>query len=648
MTAWASLVWCARASEPPADGDVLVVEADRKNGAASERSLDHDAIEATPGRSTDDLLSAMPGLHQSAHGGHGKAYQYFLRGFDAVHGADIAVDLEGVPLNELSNVHAHGYLDLHFIPLALVEGVDLHPGAWQADAGDFAIAGSASFTLGLQEPGVTLGGGTDTSGVATIAWRPAAASTGTFLVGDVDVGRGVGDARDWRQARVGVGVAGDVGGAQARAWALVYDGVFASPGVLREDDLLAGEVGFYDAYPGSGGGRSTRALGAASISGGGARATGRLSVWAGYRALALEQNFTGWYDDEVHGDGTVQRHQAGTFGVDTRGWWRPGSRLAAEAGATARVEPIHQEEAAIDTTGDVWEERATLTAVQTEVGAWLATPMRVTPWIDVTPAVRGEVFLVDVDGAATAWAPVVAPKLAVVLFRGSRLTWFANYGRGYRSPDARGAGDGGRAPVALADGVELGATATPVDRLALRAAGFATFVTDEIVFDHVEARYLATGTTRRVGFDGGIVVRPRDALRIDADITWTDGRYAATGEPIPYAPRLLVVVGTYAEALPIGPHALTAGLRGVVLGRRPLPGGFSSHPSVTADLTTTLSVGRWAVGLEVDNALGARWRDGEFMFPSRWDPTEPAAELPVRHFTAGTPTAARVSLTRRF
>jgi hypothetical protein len=274
--------------------------------------------------------------------------------------------------------------------------------------------------------------------------------------------------------------------------------------------------------------------------------------------------------------------------------------------------------------------------------------MRVTPWIDVTPAVRGEVFLVDVDGAATAWAPVVAPKLAVVLFRGSRLTWFANYGRGYRSPDARGAGDGGRAPVALADGVELGATATPVDRLALRAAGFATFVTDEIVFDHVEARYLATGTTRRVGFDGGIVVRPRDALRIDADITWTDGRYAATGEPIPYAPRLLVVVGTYAEALPIGPHALTAGLRGVVLGRRPLPGGFSSHPSVTADLTTTLSVGRWAVGLEVDNALGARWRDGEFMFPSRWDPTEPAAELPVRHFTAGTPTAARVSLTRRF
>lgn len=648
MTAWVSLVWCARASEPPADGDVLVVEADRKEGSASERSLDHDAIEAMPGRSTDDLLSAMPGLHQSAHGGHGKAYQYFLRGFDAVHGADIAVDLEGVPLNELSNVHAHGYLDLHFIPLALVEGVDLHPGSWRADAGDFAIAGSASFALGLQQHGLTLGGGTDTSGVATLAWRPADASAGTFVVGDVDVGKGVGDARDWRQARVGVGLAGDVGGAQARLWALAYDGVFASPGVLREDDLLAGEVGFYGAYPGSGGGRSTRALAAASVWGGGARASGGATVWAGYRRLSLEQNFTGWYTDEVHGDGTAQRHEAGTVGVDARGSWRPGPRLAVETGVRARVEPIHQEEAAVDMAGRVWEERDALTGTQSDVGAWASLPMRVTSWADVTPALRGELFVIDVDGAATAWAPVLAPKLALALFRGSRLTWFANYGRGYRSPDARGAGDGGRAPVALADGVELGATATPVDPLALRAAGFATFVTDEIVFDHVEARYLATGTTRRVGFDGGLAVRPRDALRIDADVTWTDGRYVATGEPIPYAPRLLVVVGAYAESVPLGPHELTAGLRGVVLGPRPLPGGFVSHPSVTADLTSTLALGRWGLGLDVDNALGARWRDGEFMFPSRWDPSEPIAELSVRHFTAGTPTAARVSLTRRF
>ena len=297
--------------EPEDDdaGEEIVIEASRPKEAATERTLNRAAVEAMPARSTDDLLRAMPGLHQSAHGGHGKAYQYFLRGFDAVHGADLAVDLEDVPLNELSNVHAHGYLDLHFIPTALVQSVELHPGAWQPDAGDFAVAGSASFSLGLDEPGgvVALGGGTDLSGEAAVAWRPASAPSGTFAAADIDLGRGVGMSRDWRQARAGAGVEGSLGAEQARAWVLAYDGVFSSPGVLREDDLATGEVGFYDVYPGSGGGHSTRVLGAASVWGGDARRVGRVTAWAGYRALSLQQNFTGWYFDAEHGDGTLQR-----------------------------------------------------------------------------------------------------------------------------------------------------------------------------------------------------------------------------------------------------------------------------------------------------------------------------------------------------
>jgi hypothetical protein len=266
----------------------------------------------------------------------------------------------------------------------------------------------------------------------------------------------------------------------------------------------------------------------------------------------------------------------------------------------------------------------------------------------VEPALREEVFLVQVDGADLAWAPVLASKLAARLFPDEKVSGFLNYGRGYRSPDARAAGDGGRAPVALADSFEVGATASPADWLGLRAAGFATLVTDEIVFDHVAARYVATGSTRRLGVDAGASVRPIPLLRIDADVTWADGVYAATGEAIPYAPRLLVVGGAYAERLPLGPVVLTAGLRGVVLGPRPLPGGFTSHTTATADLTSTVTRGPWGLSLEVDNLLGTQWRDGEFVFPSRWDPDDPLADLPVRHFTAGTPTTARLSLSRRF
>ncbi|MGB1276635.1 MAG: hypothetical protein ACPG77_12875 [Nannocystaceae bacterium] len=66
----------------------------------------------------------MPGLHIVQHGSQGKGYQFYLRGFDAVHGADIETLLEDIPVNEASNVHAHGYLDLAFIIPEVVERVD--------------------------------------------------------------------------------------------------------------------------------------------------------------------------------------------------------------------------------------------------------------------------------------------------------------------------------------------------------------------------------------------------------------------------------------------------------------------------------------------------------------------------------------------
>lgn len=648
---WVAWSIVALAGEGEASGEPeVVVEAEREAESASGRTLDRAAVEAMPARSADDLLRAMPGLHQSAHGGHGKAYQYFLRGFDAVHGADLAVDLDGVPVNEVSNVHAHGYLDLHFVPPALVRQVELRPGSASVEAGDFGIAGSASFHLGLDQPGglVSVGGGTDRSGEATLAWRPERSRPGTFVVADVDLGQGIGMARSWRQLRGGAGVEGPLGDARARAWLLAYDGVFDSPGALREDDLLAGEVDFYEAYPGSGGGHSSRVLGSAQLEGGTGESIWQATAWAGWRALSLRQNFTGWYGDEVHGDGTRQEYGAWTTGASGRRWWALSPRAGLAVGAALRLDLLDQEEVAVEVDGTAWEERAARSARQGSGAAWASVALTPLDWLELEPGVRGEVFAVDTAAAAVAWAPVLAPKLRTRIRATDAVTGFLAYGRGYRSPDARGAGDGGRAPLAVADSFEAGATVEPASWLALRGAGFATLVSDEIVFDHVAARYLATGRTRRLGVDSGASVRPIAGLRADLDLTWSDGRYVTTGEAIPYAPRLLVVGGLYAERLPLGQADLTGGLRAWVLGPRPLPGGFRSHPNAVLDLTSTVRWRSWGLTAEVDNVLGTRWRDGEFIYPSRWDLDAPRAELPVRHFTAGAPRAARLSLSRRF
>lgn len=591
----------------------------------------------------------MPGLHQSVHGGRGKAYQYLLRGFDAVHGGDLAVDLDGVPLNEVSNVHAHGYLDLHFIPSVLVQQVDLRPGSAWVEAGDFAVAGAASFRSGLNQPGglVVLGGGSDRSVETTLAWRPPRSRPGTFVVAEADVGQGIGMARAWRQLRGGAGIERHLGGTTARAWVLAYDGVFASPGVLREDDLLAEAVDFYDAYPGSGGGRSSRVLASGQLTGGADAQGWQLSVWGGRRTLALRQNFTGWYLDETHGDGTRQTYGVWNAGATGRGWWAVSSRMVLSYGGSVRVDLLELEEDAVRLDGSAWEQRDALVARQDGTAGWVTVQLRPLPWLEVEPGVRGEVFRVEVFEPARTWAPVLAPKFQTRLFPDGVVTGFLSYGRGYRSPDARGAVGGDRVPVSIADSGELGVLYSPTSWLSLRGAGFGTTVSDEIVFDHIAARYLTTGQTRRLGVDAGARFRPITGLRADLDLTWADGRYLASGEEIPYAPRLLFVGGLYAERIAIRSTELTGGLRAWMLGPRPLTGGFRSTPAAVVDLTSTVQRGDWGVSMEVDNLIGTQWRDGEFIYASRWDLTTPRSELPVRHFTAGAPRAVRFSLSRR-
>lgn len=65
-------------------------------------------LELTPHNNADDLLRVVPGLYTSQHGAEGKGQQFLLRSFDAVHGADLAIRVGGIPINEMSNVHGQG------------------------------------------------------------------------------------------------------------------------------------------------------------------------------------------------------------------------------------------------------------------------------------------------------------------------------------------------------------------------------------------------------------------------------------------------------------------------------------------------------------------------------------------------------------
>ena len=52
-----------------------------------------------------------------------------------------------------------------------------------------------------------------------------------------------------------------------------------------------------------------------------------------------------------------------------------------------------------------------------------------------------------------------------------------------------------------------------------------------------------------------------------------------------------------------------------------------------------------SLSFEAFNLLDARWRDGEFVYPSNFDRPDGASRVPVRHFTAGRPLSLQATLT---
>jgi hypothetical protein len=102
-------------------------------------------LETNPVNSSQEILRKVPGLFIGQHAGGGKAEQLFLRGFDVDHGTDIAIDVDGIPVNMVSHAHGQGYADLHFVIPETIEKIDFGKGTYFANRGDFATAGYVDF-----------------------------------------------------------------------------------------------------------------------------------------------------------------------------------------------------------------------------------------------------------------------------------------------------------------------------------------------------------------------------------------------------------------------------------------------------------------------------------------------------------------------
>jgi len=439
-----------------AEVDVTVTGARPAPTAASTRRLTRHELQAAPRRTAEDALRLVPGLTVVQHGSEGKGHQFFLRGFDAVHGADLALSVGGAPVNEWSNIHAQGYVDLGFVIPEIVDSVTVIKGPFSLDQGAFAMAGSADYELGVaaEDRGLrtSFGVGTTYRHRSLISYSPRRGNGRDFVASEVVHDDGFGQRRHIDR----VGLLG-----QHRLLDAPRQGTltlmtaaslarFELPGTVRNDDVEAGRIGFYDAYDHQSRGLSGRGLVALSYRWEGDGHQVRATVHGGIRRLELRENYTGYLVDPIHGDARAQEQDAHQLGSRFAYYTDLHPAVALQVGGGFRGDMLDQRQDHVDRLGTPLERDRELSGHQSithgraglEVG-----PLRA---LRLVGGARVDVAHVDVrdglaDDASQGGTRVAVSPRAIALWRvmdGWSLS--AAYGRGFRPPEARASG--GRQP----------------------------------------------------------------------------------------------------------------------------------------------------------------------------------------------------------
>ena len=611
---------------------------------------------------TTEAMQSVPGLHLSQHGGRGKAQQFFLRGFDAVHGSELEIRLQDIPLNEASNIHGQGYADLGILmPLAMLR-IRYLKGSFLGEQGDFAISGSLNVDLGLEERGLLIQatGGSFWRREVGLAWGPRSMGPESFVAAQFVQSQGFGQGRGFTEGRVMAQMQWKFRRFRLRFLLAGHFGDFENPGVLREADIQRGQMDFYAAQQEGLGGHSGRVLGQVKVLW--QEGPNKLSVmfYAIGRDMKLIENFTGFLLSP-QGDTFEQNHrffQLGSVARYRRSWYGWGWRQKVTVGLEFRNDDIVQSQYRINLNGQRHTTEIDADLGLMQAAAWSTLRLRFSRRLFWTVSVRATLLGVNThdiinDQSKKPHQGVgvqVAPRSILRYSLGSGWKAFAAYGLGYRSVQARSLHKDLFVPFQEAHTTELGVRLRKGRWLRASLATFAIYSAQELLFDHATVTNHAAGASWRVG--GELQIQTQlivPWLSLDGSVTYSRGWFTKTQLPVPFAPQLLVRSGLVANWKSKDAYwTFQAGLRVSFLGPRPLPLGFTSEPLLQMNAFARAQAGRFFLRIEGNHLLQQPWKDGQFVYTSAFEKHTEAQKLPQLHFSAGSPLQLMLTLGARF
>ena len=632
----------------------------QSSGVAKFNTLAKIDLALNPVKNTQELLRLVPGLFIAQHAGGGKAEQIFLRGFDVDHGTDVAVSVDGMPVNMVSHAHGQGYADAHFIIPETINNIDFGAGPYYAEQGNLNTAGYVAFSTfnNIAKSRVQVEAGRFNS-YRTLAMvdllkknkeKQSAYIASEFFYSD--------GPTENKQRFNRFNIFGKYNNALSlktglRFSASAFKSRWDASGQIPDRAVEDGTISRFGSIDPTEGGNTERYNANLLVN----HQFNNGSTWQNQLFYSrykfnLYSNFTFFLNDPVNGDEIQQQEARNLFGfVSTLREKRFfGSAVLSSTDAigirydaTNRSKLAHvikRQFLSNVKLGDVKEANLyAFTQQQLSIGKW-----------EIDAGVRFDYFNFNYfDRLVNTQLPqqnksIISPKLNVQYNIQKEVQVYVKTGKGFHSNDTRVVTDNtAKQVLPAAYGVDFGVILKPTKNLLINIAAWKLYLQQEFVYVGDAGIVEASGKSKRQGLD--IIARYQISKSIFANTNINFTKPRAIGEAkgedfIPLAPTATSTGGLFYKKL----TGFNGGLSYRYIKNRPA----NEDNSIVAkgyfllDASFNYTQPKYEIGLSFENIFNIDWNEAQFATESRLqNETDPVTEL---HYTPGTPVFARLKL----
>ncbi|MEL6810122.1 MAG: TonB-dependent receptor plug domain-containing protein [Bacteroidota bacterium] len=622
-------------------------------------------IQVNPVKSSQEILRKVPGLFIGQHAGGGKAEQIFLRGFDVDHGTDVAISVDGMPVNMVSHAHGQGYADLHFVIPETLKNIKFGKGPYYANQGDFNTAGFVDLKLKKQIDNSLISSELGQFGTQRFVGMfnlLEEEKSSAYIASELYVTDGPFESpqnfnRFNLMGRYLFSLPGDQ---ELSMTASHFQSKWDASGQIPQRAVDQGVIGRFGAIDDTEGGQTSRTNltvnHSKQINEG---QTLETSAYVSRYDFDLFSNFTFFLEDPENGDQIRQFEERLLMGANTV-WENDNISLGKldfdyKAGIGFRYDNVDNNQLSRTLNRQSVLERLAFGDVdQVNTYGFVSADYKSGDFT-FNPVLRLDYFNFDYANKLSETYDnqseekvAFSPKFNTIYNPTPGAQFFLKTGIGFHSNDARVVtSNGGEKTLPAAYGVDLGTILKPTDGLVVNATLWSLFSEQEFVYVGDAGIVEPSGRTRRLGFELGARYQATDWLYMYADANYTHARSVEEQEGmdfIPLAPKLTSIGGLVID----GKRGFSGGINYRYIDDRPAneDNSIIAEGYLVADANLNYNFRNWTVSLMVENIFDTAWNETQFATESRlFNESSPVEEI---HFTPGSPFYIRGKISVRF